>query len=605
MGGEIFGITFQKGDVIFSEGELGNTMYVIQSGAVQIIRTIKGIKSVLAILETGDFFGEMALIDRRPRSATAIAISKTKLLPFTRETLIENIKIDPEIAIHLLKVLCFRINKTNRLLKKFYEYNKHLFNKNNISDENKANNSTQTNIEFTNLKNYLFSTLNTENNIEEYHKMEYIFHEGESGNDMYLILEGSVEISIEDENGKHVLANLTVGDFFGESAIITETPRNANAIAIMNTKLIRIKKEDFIHKIKQEPKIALYIIEGLILRLRTLLSFINNPQKMSFSVINFNPFIKRKTLIKTSIISLSTCGGCSATLIEKQDNLLNLLNNITISYCPMLLDEEEIKESDVALVDGLVRVKEDEEKLIEARQKSKYLIAWGTCSTFGGIPAQANIYELEDLLEESYGHTKDVFSYYFSGAGNLNILTYQKTEEEIKLLRRARKIDDYVKVDYYIPGCPPSVSILLNLIFEIKGNNNINKSASIVCAECKRKQKKIPVEYFWISPRNNWNIDECFTSHGSICLGFITRGGCGATCTKAGLPCWGCRGPSDQAFKKIENGYNFEELMVNSLISRNRNLEDQIKTASRIFIKHSNNSLKFNRYITNIISRIR
>ena len=82
--GELFGITYQKGEVIFSQGEFGDTMFIIQSGAVEISQSQNLHKNILALLEKGDFFGEMALIDRHPRTATAISISNSRLLPMTR-----------------------------------------------------------------------------------------------------------------------------------------------------------------------------------------------------------------------------------------------------------------------------------------------------------------------------------------------------------------------------------------------------------------------------------------------------------------------------------------------------------------------------------------
>jgi len=88
-------------------------------------------------------------------------------------------------------------------------------------------------------------------------------------------------------------------------------------------------------------------------------------------------------------------------------------------------------------------------------------------------------------------------------------------------------------------------------------------------------------------------------------MGFITKGGCGAVCPQGGLPCWGCRGPSQSAFKKIEEGNSFEEFMLDALINRHQNLADQIKSVIRIFRKHGFSSLKFNRNFVLDRSRIR
>jgi len=196
---------------------------------------------------------------------------------------------------------------------------------------------------------------------------------------------------------------------------------------------------------------------------------------------------------------------------------------------------------DIAVVDGVVRVKDDEEKIREVRAKTRYLVAWGTCAALGGIPAYANQYELEELLEESYGHAKDPFAYCVSGRRGIDRATYQEEESELRLLRRARKIDEFVRVDYYIAGCPPNAGLLNVLVGELRGDGPSEKPKSIVCAECSRKHVKTNVEHFWMFPRADWDTRHCFTSMGSVCLGLVTKGGCGAVCPRGGLPCWGCR----------------------------------------------------------------
>jgi hypothetical protein len=174
-----------------------------------------------------------------------------------------------------------------------------------------------------------------------------------------------------------------------------------------------IKRDEFLDKIQKEPELALYILQVLIIRLRMILSCLEAPEKsMSVLVCSLPPPLKKKGPINTAIVSLSTCGGCPAVLLEDQKDLIKLLKKMNITYCPMLIDEVEFGEVEVSIVDGAVRCKEDVEKLMEARNKSRYLVAWGTCATFGGIPAFANQYELEELIEDSYGKTHDPFAYY-------------------------------------------------------------------------------------------------------------------------------------------------------------------------------------------------
>jgi F420-non-reducing hydrogenase small subunit len=620
QGGELFGITYRKGEVIFNQGDPGDTMFIIQSGAVEISRSQNSQKSVLALLEKGDFFGEMALIDRHPRAAAATAISHSRLLPLTRLSLMERIRHDPGVVIHLLKTLCERINNTNRMIREMvdgdeslrilledrYEGPGKLRGPDSAASEEQRPGEAAHAGDSAHLMSPAMDFSTNLDLCTKVDKGDYVFHKDDPGDCMFIILEGGVEISVGSGSDKHALANLLPGDFFGETALITDRPRTADAVAADNALLLVIKKKEFLDRIKAEPELALYLLQGLIIRLRRMLSVLADPGKSLSSILKtFLPPLKKRSRVKTAVVSLSTCGGCSAVLLEDQDELMRLLDNADISYCPMLIDAEGIGEVDVALVDGIVRVKEDEEKLIEARHKSRYLISWGTCASYGGIPAQANQYELEDLLEESYGNTQDTFAYYLSGSGGIGQKTYQEQEHELRLLRRARKLDDFVKVDYYLPGCPPDAGLLNQLIRELKGEGQFAKPKPIVCAECSRKHQKIPVDYFWVSPRSDWDLDQCFTSKGSVCLGFMTKGGCGAVCPQGGLPCWGCRGPSESVFRKMDEGHSFDEFMLSSLISRHSGLEDQIKSVIKIFRKHANSSLKFNRYITNTLSRHR
>jgi F420-non-reducing hydrogenase small subunit len=630
QGEDLFGITFEKGGIVFSQGDMGDTMFIIQSGAVEISQSQNGTKAVLALLERGAFFGEMALIDKHPRSASATAISRCRLLPLTRVSLTERIRHDPGVVVHLLKTLCERINDTNLTLKTKIQNDERLrfvLESRRREEERLGRQSTDSQTagrgEASPEKHDISGTADNNSPVQDpampatnlsispqeclsFGEGQVIFDQGEPGSSMFIIVEGEVEISQGADPDKYVLALLGPGDFFGETAVITDQPRTARASASKQTLLLPINRADFLERIQREPELALYILQGLIIRLRKMLTVLMSPEKSVNSMLrNLPPPLKKRSRVRTAIISLSTCGGCAATFLEDQAALISLLEKVKITYCPMLIDKAEIGDVDVAIVDGTVRVKEDEEKLIESRRKSRYLLAWGTCASFGGIPAFANQYELEDLIKESFGQTTDAFAYYLSGTRGIDRATYQEQEGELRLLRRASKLDEFVRVDYYLPGCPPRVDLLVQFLNELKGEGEVSKPKTIVCSECSRKHVKIPTEYFRISPLPDWDPGHCFTSRGSICMGFITKGGCGAVCPQGGLPCWGCRGPSEAALKKMQDGNSFDEFILNSLINRHPHLEDQIKSAIRIFRKHGNSSLKFNRNFILDRSRIR
>jgi len=111
-GGELFGITYQKSEVIFHQGDFGDTMFIIQSGAIEISQSQNSHKNILALLEKGAFFGEMAIITDHPRTADAIAVNQTVLLPVQKNEFLDRIKTEPEMALYILQGLigrCVRI----------------------------------------------------------------------------------------------------------------------------------------------------------------------------------------------------------------------------------------------------------------------------------------------------------------------------------------------------------------------------------------------------------------------------------------------------------------------------------------------------------------
>jgi CRP-like cAMP-binding protein/signal recognition particle receptor subunit beta len=123
---DLFAVTYHDGETIFEEGDIGNEMYFIEEGRVRIVGSYKLTKKVLAIYEKGDFFGEMILFGGKTRSATAVAIGTTQLLPVTKDTLASQIQNRPEIAIALLETLSNRIRNDVQTIGKLADHNKEL-----------------------------------------------------------------------------------------------------------------------------------------------------------------------------------------------------------------------------------------------------------------------------------------------------------------------------------------------------------------------------------------------------------------------------------------------------------------------------------------------
>lgn len=111
-----FGVEYEPNDIIFCEFEPGNDFYFIQSGRVEIVKIINNREKTLDILGPGDVFGEMAILEEEPRSASAIAIEHVKLLRFRRENFDALLQGNPQLAYKLLVIFSKRIYDAKRRL---------------------------------------------------------------------------------------------------------------------------------------------------------------------------------------------------------------------------------------------------------------------------------------------------------------------------------------------------------------------------------------------------------------------------------------------------------------------------------------------------------
>jgi CRP/FNR family cyclic AMP-dependent transcriptional regulator len=111
---ERFGKRYKDQDIIFCEYEPGDTFYLINAGKVQIVKIMGDIEKTIDILEPGEIFGEMAILEEAPRSATAIAMGNVVTLEFNRENFMVLMQGNPQIALKLLKLFTKRIYDQKR-----------------------------------------------------------------------------------------------------------------------------------------------------------------------------------------------------------------------------------------------------------------------------------------------------------------------------------------------------------------------------------------------------------------------------------------------------------------------------------------------------------
>ncbi len=104
---------YVDGEVIIRQGNTGDSMYVVQSGRVEVIQSSETGEQHLAFLEAGDFFGEMAVFEKEVRSATVRAVGESRVLKIDKKTLLRRIREDPLLAVNLLKTMSHRIRYLN------------------------------------------------------------------------------------------------------------------------------------------------------------------------------------------------------------------------------------------------------------------------------------------------------------------------------------------------------------------------------------------------------------------------------------------------------------------------------------------------------------
>ena len=249
---------------------------------------------------------------------------------------------------------------------------------------------------------------------------------------------------------------------------------------------------------------------------------------------------------------LQSCSGCHIALLDMHEELLDVLSAIDIKYSP-IVDIKEVPKTDVGIVEGSVSNQDNVEMLAKFRERSKTLVAFGTCACFGGIPGLRNLFKREDLFRRGYIETESTVDGRVPAGSEIPAL-----EEYVKPLNQL------VQVDYYIPGCPPLPSTIKNTLVALVTGGKPEVKRKNLCEECDRTKKKMLVasrDFLTdsvLSPHELDHIDRtlCFLEQGVLCMGPATCEGCGARCLAGNMPCRGCMGPPPDAIEQGAKSIN-------------------------------------------------
>jgi len=257
---------------------------------------------------------------------------------------------------------------------------------------------------------------------------------------------------------------------------------------------------------------------------------------------------------------LNICGGCEVSILDIGEPLLDILPKLEFVHMPVLMDhkyygqtgegtELVIPEADIGIVSGGVRNEKEKHVLEEMRKKTNTLISLGSCASFGGIPAMANMFPLEDLYTKVYRDSATTDS------------ADTPSENLPPLLDRVYALDEVVTVDAYIPGCPPNPTTIADALTALLEGKPFELPERSVCDDCplKREKKagggevKRTLDAPQFAQGEPWENTRCLMEQGYLCLGPVTRSGCASVyeeggpkvprCIQGLMPCRGCFGP--------------------------------------------------------------
>ncbi|HEY60456.1 MAG TPA: oxidoreductase [Anaerolineae bacterium] len=255
----------------------------------------------------------------------------------------------------------------------------------------------------------------------------------------------------------------------------------------------------------------------------------------------------------------SSCGGCEITVTELGMRLVDLSELVDIVFWPAAMDfkYEDLesiknKDIDICFFNGAIRNDENEKIAKLLRKKSKLLVAFGSCSYLGGIPGLANLFDVESLLERVFDTAPSLDN--SRGTRPQKITKMPEGDIELPMMYdRVKTLAQTVGVDYYMPGCPPVVDQVWKVFQLILADRLPPKGSVIgvdektVCDVCPREKGESGMRIKEFKRPHEVRIDpsKCFLTQGIICLGPVTRAGCGLPCIKGNMPCRGCYGPPE------------------------------------------------------------
>ena len=263
---------------------------------------------------------------------------------------------------------------------------------------------------------------------------------------------------------------------------------------------------------------------------------------------------------KLALYWAASCGGCEIAVLDTELKVLEIADFFDIVFWPCATDfkYDDVRAMEdgsitLTLFNGAIRNSENYELAKLLRKKSLVLCAFGSCASDGCIPGLANFTNVEEILRYVYEDSPSTVNpakvrpqpEWNAPEGTLRIPHLWNT---------VRTLPQVVDVDYIIPGCPPQpdqIKLVVDAVIDILKNGKplppkgtvLGASERACCDECPRKKDVKTIKAFVRPHEIIPDTEICLLEQGILCMGPATRGGCGAKCVQAGVPCRGCYGP--------------------------------------------------------------
>jgi sulfhydrogenase subunit delta len=215
--------------------------------------------------------------------------------------------------------------------------------------------------------------------------------------------------------------------------------------------------------------------------------------------------VARQRKPRLAVWKFASCDGCQLSLLDCEDELLQLAGLVDIAYFPEARRATINGRYDLSLVEGSITTPGDAERIRDVRRRSRHLVTIGACATAGGIQALRNFKDVGEFTRAVYAHP-----------------------DYIETLATSTAIAEHVPVEFELRGCPINKRQLLEVIAAFLAERRPVVPAHSVCIDCKL--------------RGNVCV---MVAHGSACLGPVTHAGCGAICPAYDRGCYGCYGPME------------------------------------------------------------